>query len=144
MSDLFHNDVPDEFIERVFDTMRRAHWHTFQVLTKRAERMGKFLSVRNVPENVWVGVSVENQQAADERIPHLMRANPPIAFLSMEPLLGPVNIRPVLGLNAVDTPIANPSVQWVIVGGESGPSARPMKPEWVRDIRNQCQNAGIP
>jgi protein gp37 len=131
MSDLFHEDVPDDYIARVFDVMRVAGWHQFQVLTKRAERLGELGKTLNVPANVWIGVSVEG---ADYkwRIDHLRSVPAPIRFLSVEPLLAPVGR---LNLDGV---------HWVIVGGESGPRARPMEASWVRDVRNQCERDGIP
>ena len=131
MSDLFHKGVPLEFILRMFAVMGQASWHQFQILTKRAERLEE-LSLR-LPwhENIWMGVSVENQDYTF-RIDHLRRTGARTKFLSLEPLLGPL---PQLNLDAID---------WVIVGGESGPRARPMKPEWVIDIRDQCQSRGVP
>lgn len=131
MSDLFHKDVPLEFIERVFDVMRRAHWHRFQVLTKRAERLSTMSPVLPWAHNIWMGVSVENRDVV-ERINYLRRTGAHIKFLSIEPLLGPL---PSLDLSGID---------WVIVGGESGPHARRIDPEWVADIRDQCQRASVP
>lgn len=132
MSDLFHPGVPDEWILRVWDVMADARHHTFQVLTKRPARMAAFLTAHRpvaVP-NVWIGTSVENQAAADERIPELMAAPAAVRFLSCEPLLGPVTLAG--------------QVDWVIVGGESGPGARPMHPDWVRKLRDHCEAAGVP
>jgi len=130
MSDLFHKDVPTSFIRRVFEVMCNAHWHQFQVLTKRSERLlGLNPELIWVP-NIWMGVSVENQDYV-YRIDHLRQTTAHIKFLSLEPLLGPL---PNLNLRGID---------WVIVGGESGPGSRPMKPEWVRDIRNQCYRAKV-
>jgi protein gp37 len=131
MSDLFHRDVPFEFIERVFDVMRRAHWHRFQVLTKRAERLAELGSRLAWPENVWMGVSVENADYVS-RIDHLRKTDAQTKFLSLEPLLGSL---PHLNLQ---------DINWVIVGGESGPGARPMQEGWVVDIRNQCLRASVP
>lgn len=131
MSDLFHEDVPLSFIQKVFSVMDRAHWHTFQVLTKRAEILAELNPVINWPENVWMGVSVENY-AFTSRIDQLRETNAKTKFLSLEPLLGPLEN---LDLKNID---------WVIVGGESGPGARPMKEEWVKDIRDQCLDADIP
>lgn len=131
MSDLFHEEVPEEFIQRVFDVMRRAHWHTFQILTKRSTRLSELDKVLIWPENVWMGVSVEDDRYAF-RIDHLRRTHAQIKFLSLEPLLGPL---PHLNLEGI---------HWVIVGGESGPKARPMDRSWVIDIRDQCQRAGVP
>lgn len=131
MSDLFHKDVPVEFVLRVFDVMRRAHWHTFQVLTKRAERLEELSRVIDWSGNVWMGVSVENADY-EFRIDHLRRTGAKIKFLSLEPLLGPLQ---KLNLE---------NINWVITGGESGPGARPMDPEWARDLRDQCAGAGVP
>jgi len=125
MSDLFHEDVPFEYVERVFDVMRRAHWHRFQVLTKRAERLLEFNDQIQWTSNIWMGVSVENQDYVS-RIDCLRKTNAAVKFLSLEPLLGPLHD---LNLRNID---------WVIAGGESGPGARPMSPEWVADIRDQC------
>lgn len=131
MSDLFHQDVPLDFIKAVFATMQQAHWHTFQVLTKRAQRLAELSSLLDWPPNVWMGVSVESE-AYLERIDYLRKTGAAIKFLSCEPLLGPL---PNLPLDGID---------WVIVGGESGPGARPMDAAWVRDIRDQCLAAGVP
>jgi len=131
MSDLFHPDVPEAFIQEVFDTMRRASWHMFQVLTKRSQRLLGLNSEIDWPANVWMGVSVENQDYAF-RIEHLRQTNAHLKFLSLEPLLGPL---PKLNLRAID---------WVIVGGESGPGARPMHVQWVIDVRDQCLVADVP
>lgn len=130
MSDLFHKDVALEYIQRVFDVMRRAHWHRFQVLTKRADRLANLSPELDWPQNVWMGVSVENANYID-RIDDLRRTNAAVKFLSLEPLLGPLQD---LKLQGID---------WVIVGGESGPGARPMDPTWVTDIRDQCAQAGV-
>ena len=134
MSDLFHKEIPDEFIGRVFDTMERAHWHTFQVLTKRSSLMRSFLRRRygktRGPSHMWFGVSVEDG-SKKSRIRHLQEAPAGVRFLSIEPLIGPVG---TLDLTGID---------WVIVGGESGPRARPMTREWVRDVRNQCKENKI-
>ena len=131
MSDLFHRDVPLEFILRVFDVMRRAHWHTFQVLTKRSERLLALDAELDWPPNVWMGVSVENQDYTF-RIDHLRQTGAHVKFLSLEPLLGPISALDLTGIG------------WVIVGGESGPGARPMKGEWVQGIQRQCQVARVP
>lgn len=131
MSDLFHEGVNDEYIERVFAVMRQAPQHQFQVLTKRAERMLDFCSRNEVPANSWMGVSVENA-ANRSRITFLRRVPARVRFLSLEPLIGPVG---TLGLKGI---------HWVIVGGESGAGARPMLAEWVRDIRHQCVLARVP
>jgi protein gp37 len=131
MSDLFHDDVPVEFIRRVFDVMTRAHWHRFQVLTKRAERLAAIGGELTWPSNVWMGVSVENDRYR-HRVDCLRATPARTRFLSLEPLLGPIHS---LNLTGID---------WVIVGGESGPGARPMREEWVTDLRNQCARAGVP
>ena len=131
MSDLFHKDVPLEFIQKVFTTMREASWHTFQVLTKRADRLAELDSEIDWPHNVWMGVSVETA-AYTFRIDHLRKTGAHIKFLSLEPLLGPLEDLNLQGIN------------WVIVGGESGPGARPMKGEWVLSLRDQCDRAGVP
>lgn len=131
MSDMFHKDVPVDFILQAFDVMRRADWHRFQVLTKRAERLEEISPQIDWPPNVWMGVSVENQRYTF-RIDHLRRTGAHIKFLSVEPLLGPL---PNLDLTGID---------WVIVGGESGPRARKMREEWVVEIRDQCARAGVP
>ena len=134
MSDLFHKEIPKEFIARVFDTMEAASWHTFQVLTKRSSLMRNFLRKRykaqNAPSHVWFGVSIEDG-SKKSRIRHLREAPATVRFLSIEPLIGPVGKLDLAGID------------WVIVGGESGPGARPMKDEWVREIRDQCQNEGV-
>lgn len=183
VSDLFHKDVPFEFIDQVFGVMAKAYWHTFQVLTKRPERMAEYLSHRTGPWNVltriiqaaqqfewpksryaeinagagWdgfpypnihLGTSVENQQAADERIPHLLRVPAAVRFLSCEPLLGAVNLKSMTGckipIEAERCDCFPSGIHWVIVGGESGPGARPMHPDWARSLRDQCQSAGVP
>lgn len=195
VSDLFHEDVPDEFLDRCFAVMALAKQHTFQVLTKRPERMAAYLNriqnddrdtnawqiaacdettgnspcACNVVENcdwplpnVWLGVSVENQTAADERIPHLLATPASVRFLSCEPLLGPVNLSKYLacphcggtGEVAEQHDFATEKVgcrcmgekplHWVITGGESGPGARPMQIEWARDLVRQCKAADTP
>jgi protein gp37 len=131
MSDLFHETIPEHFIREVFSVMARAHWHVFQVLTKRASRLVELASKLEWPRNVWQGVSVENADYVD-RIEHLRETPAAIRFLSIEPLLGPI---PRLPLR---------DIHWVIVGGESGPQARPMESNWVTGIRNQCVAAGVP
>jgi len=146
MGDLFHDDVPFKEILTIFDIMYQCPQHTFMVLTKRPARMLEFCSKYGLmpdcnwvtgageiwPKNVWCGISVENQKRADERIPILLQIPAPIKFLSVEPLLGPVNIKDYS------------MIDWVIVGGESGPNARIMHPEWVTKIRDDCVNNGVP
>ncbi|MFB0841830.1 DUF5131 family protein [Paenibacillus oleatilyticus] len=195
MSDLFHPDVPFEFIDKVFAVMALAPKHTFQILTKRPDRMLEYFcnhipkSTRDLSlhfgnvawsvtndenadifvsnrigagttkrpcwplKNVWLGVSIENQKAADERIPKLLQTPAAVRFLSMEPLLGPVNLKldesVVYHTTGWQPPLAEytrigESIHWIIVGGESGPGARPMHPNWVRGIRDQCQAAATP
>ena len=131
MSDLFHKDVPADFIGRVFEVMTRAHWHQYQVLTKRAARLEELSSSLPWQLNIWMGVSIESEDYAF-RINHLRRTDAAVKFLSLEPLLGPL---PDLDLG---------DIHWVIVGGESGPGARPMDESWVLDIRDQCVKAHVP
>jgi protein gp37 len=131
MSDLFHKDVPTDYIKRVFNVMVRANWHQYQILTKRAERLRELSSELPWAPHLWMGVSVENQDYVD-RIDVLRATDAAVKFLSLEPLLGPLA---KLKLRGID---------WVIVGGESGPNARPMNADWVRDIRNQCLRADVP
>ena len=126
MSDLFHESVPDQFIERVIAVCRDTPQHTYQILTKRAERLPKFFSTRACPSNVWLGVSVEDRRYGLPRIDHLRRVKASVRFLSVEPLLediGTINLQ---------------GIHWVIVGGESGAKARPMRPEWVNGVRRQA------
>ena len=174
MSDLFHDDVPDDFIARVFAVMALAPQHTFQVLTKRPGRMRSLLASEKFrglvhdgmqgivaafrPKrawydswplpNVWLGVSVESQKWADVRIPQLLGTPAAVRFLSCEPLLGPVDLRGALGWTMHDGGTGNsvdiPPVDWVIVGGESGPHSRPMHPDWARSLRDQCVAVRVP
>ncbi len=137
MSDLFHRDVPDEFVLRVFDVMLAADWHVYQVLTKRPARAAKFwekygrqFGPGEIPEHVWMGTSVENEDVA-YRIRHLRLVGAQVRFLSCEPLLGP--LEPELD-----------GIEWVIVGGESGPGFRPMQREWAAAIRDRCLESGVP
>jgi protein gp37 len=131
MSDLFHDEVPTEFILRVFDVIRRASHHQFQILTKRSERLVDVCSGMRLPTNAWLGVSVENQKYTT-RIADLRKVRAAVRFLSIEPLLGPIEKLSLSGIH------------WVIVGGESGHHARPMDPAWVRSIRDQCARAQVP
>ena len=131
MSDLFHESVPQEFILRTFEIMRRAHWHRFQILTKRSGRLLELDPILPWASNIWMGVSVENSDYMF-RIDDLRKTGAATKFLSLEPLLGPL---PNLDLEGID---------WVIVGGESGLRARPMRAEWVTDIRDQCLEWGVP
>lgn len=191
VSDLFHEDVPFEYIDRVFAIMALTPQHTYQVLTKRPKRMAEYFStrdwfaairptpIRSIKEqgfpdstterptqhkhplpNVWLGTSVENQATADERIPHLLKCPATVRFLSCEPLLGPVDLTNLLydGACAIDClsglqgfpkphaplPKGTGPIHWVITGGESGPGARPMHPDWARSLRDQCKVAGVP
>lgn len=131
MSDLFHADVPLSYIQQVFRIMHEANWHQYQVLTKRSERLLQSDQYLDWSPNIWMGVSVENSKYKF-RIDDLRRTEARVKFLSLEPLLGPL---PNMNLTGID---------WVIVGGESGPGARPINPDWVREIRDQCAKASIP
>lgn len=182
MSDLFHEDVPDEFIDKVFAVMAMAHWHTFQVLTKRPERVltyfremrgseargfnvcayfdtsipdcARISQIPNGLPNVWLGVSVEDQAMADERIPLLMQTPAAVRWISAEPLLGPVDLtridygaRPGYHMDALAGYCdngTNTRLDWIVCGGESGPHARPMHSDWARSLRDQCTAAGVP
>jgi protein gp37 len=150
MSDLFHENVPDRFIAQVFDAMQMNPRHTFMVLTKRPERMAKLVKAMSgsdypIAANVWLGVSVEDQRAADERIPLLLQTPASIRFLSCEPLLGPVAVaRWFTEVEYNDHIRGGSPLHWVIAGGESGPGARTMHPDWARSLRDQCQAAGVP
>jgi protein gp37 len=134
MSDLFHKEIPRDFVDRVFATMEQAHWHVFQVLTKRSSLMRRYINERyasrRAPTHIWLGVSIENRQAL-VRLKHLRQANATIRFLSLEPLLEDLG---VLDLNGIS---------WAIAGGESGPQARPIDRDWVRRIRDQCRAADV-
>lgn len=131
MSDLFHDDIPLAYIQRVFATMRDCPRHTFQVLTKRSERLAELAPHLPWPENVWMGVSVEDVRVL-HRVADLQSVQAKVRFLSLEPLIGPLEHLPLDGIH------------WVIVGGESGPQARPMRKEWVKDIFRQCRAAKVP
>jgi len=164
LSDLFHEDVPDEFIERVFQVMYKADQHTFQLLTKRPERMLDWISrssyLCNAPiPNVWLGVSIENQETADERIQILLQTPAAVRFVSAEPLLGVVDFHSIksergyydlmyrYGPGLFDRQsrrICDAKIDWVICGGESGPGARPCDVAWIRSIVQQCKWAGVP
>jgi protein gp37 len=148
MSDLFHEEIPDHYIDRVFATMGLAHWHTFQVLTKRADRMERY--TRSFPRdplpNVQLGVSVEDEPTARLRIPALLRAAAAVRFVSYEPALGPVDFARYLGdRRRILGDGLNPVwIDWLIVGGESGPGARPFDLAWARNAIEQCRAAGVP
>jgi protein gp37 len=135
MSDLFHKKVPIPFIDDVFDTMEKADWHEYQLLTKRSSRMRSYInarySERPVPSHIWLGVSIEDR-ARKSRAEHLRTTNAAVRFLSIEPLIAPVGTLDLSGIH------------WVIVGGESGPKARQMEEAWVLDVREQCLRAGVP
>jgi protein gp37 len=131
MSDMFHENVPAWFIQKTFDVMRRASWHQFQVLTKRSDCLLKMAPSINWPNNVWMGVSVERHEYVF-RIDDLRETGAAVKFVSLEPLLGPL---PKLNLHGID---------WVIVGGESGPGARPMEKDWVLEIQTLCRKAQVP
>lgn len=131
MSDLFHKKVPFPFIKKVYQTMNKARWHCFQVLTKRSDRMAKISTNLNWTPNIWMGVTVENSDYKN-RILDLYATPAAVKFLSLEPLLGPMPDIPLKGID------------WVIVGGESGPGAREMKKEWAAEVRDQCISANVP
>jgi len=131
MSDLFHEELPFEFIEAVFKVMVKADWHIFQILTKRAKRLAELAPLLPWPNHIWQGVSVENSDYV-ERIDHLLNVPAKVRFISVEPLLGSIPKLPLKGIS------------WVIVGGESGPNYRPIKADWVRQVRNQCLKAKVP
>jgi len=131
MSDIFHEDAPKDFILEIFNVMVQAHWHIFQILTKRSDRLLNLTKEINWKSNIWMGVTVESEQYT-YRADHLKEIPAKMKFLSLEPLLGPIHD---LSLNGID---------WVIVGGESGPRARPMKEQWVIEIKDQCKKYQVP
>jgi len=131
MSDLFHNEVPLEFIQQVFSIMKQAHWHRFQVLTKRAERLADLAPSLDWAKNIWMGVTIEKDTYLS-RLEYLRKVPAALKFLSLEPLLGPM---PDIDLT---------DIQWVIVGGESGPGARPIEEKWVLDIQKKCGASKVP
>lgn len=135
MSDLFHKEVPFDFVDRVFDAMEEANWHTYQILTKRSSRMRDYLNRRyrtiTPPDHIWTGVSVEDHRGA-VRIDHLRQSRSAVRFLSVEPLIGSIG----------DVDLSE--IHWVIAGGESGPNARIMHIEWAREIRDACRNQDVP
>jgi protein gp37 len=155
MSDLFHEALPNEAIDKVFAVMAMCPQHTFQVLTKRPERMLVQLGTRSPLPNVWLGVSVEDKATADERIPLLLQTPAAIRFVSYEPALAAINLEPYLvcvecaegrtDQRADRGDVCSREIlDWVIAGGESGPNARPAHPDWFRSVRDQCQAAGVP
>lgn len=131
MSDLFHEEISDIFLDKVFDVIKQTPQHTYQILTKRSERLPEYFKARACPQNVWLGVSVEDKKYGVPRIDNLRKVNAAIRFLSVEPLLE--------DLGQIDLS----DIHWVIVGGESGPCARPMKPEWADKIRQQCEKINV-
>lgn len=135
MSDLFHKGVPRDFVNAIFDSMERADWHVFQLLTKRSSRMRDYINARYMhrppPAHIWMGVSVEDGTKLS-RVQHLRDTEAQVRFLSLEPLIGPIEHLDLGGIH------------WAIVGGESGPGARPMHPDWVRQIRNRCLACNVP
>ena len=135
MSDLFHKGVPRAFVDAVFETMESANWHVFQVLTKRSSRLRTYVNARyagrEAPAHIWLGVSIEDGTKLS-RVRHLEDTAARVRFLSLEPLIGPIDQLELSGIH------------WAIVGGESGPGARPMNPDWVRHIRNRCVAGGVP
>jgi len=131
MSDLFHEKIPDDFIARIFDIMNRASWHRFQILTKRSDRLSRMSPALPWADNIWMGVTVEDRKCAF-RIEHLRKTRASIKFISMEPLLEPMAELDLMGID------------WIIVGGESGPGARPLNEDWVMDIKAKCQTSNIP
>lgn len=133
MSDLFHEQVPSQFFCSIMVRIERAKHHTFQILTKRAERMAKAFEDIEAPSNTWLGISAEDQPTLDYRAPWLRQTPATVRWVSFEPLLGPVDATEALRV-----------LDWVVVGGESGPGARPMSPDWVRSLRDQCNAAGVP
>jgi protein gp37 len=130
MSDLFHEEIPDRFVDEVMGVIRCTPHHTYQILTKRAERLPRYFARRACPSNVWLGVSVEDRRYGLPRIDHLRQVDAHIRFLSVEPLLEDLGLMDLEGIH------------WVIVGGESGPKARPMHPEWVENVQHQAAAAG--
>jgi protein gp37 len=153
MSDLFHEKIPTEWINTIFGVMHAAPWHIYQILTKRAELMRAWAFPNTglaQMKNIWLGVSVENQKTADERIPLLLQTPAAVRWVSYEPALGPVDFTDIMGQNYLkefETPadIKIPrALDWLVAGGESGPGARPAHPGWFRAVRDQCAAAGVP
>jgi protein gp37 len=131
MSDLFHEGIPDSYLDQVFDVVRKTPQHIYQILTKRAERLPQYFASRECPKNVWLGVSVEDKKHGIPRIDYLRNVSAHIRFLSVEPLLEDIG----------NVDLTN--IHWVIVGGESGHKSRPMKPEWAESIKDQCEKANV-
>jgi len=152
MSDLFHESVPGDYIRQVLWTIQRCGWHTFMVLTKRPKRMMRWFSYdpeMPVLPNMWLGVSVEDQKTANARIPILLQTPAAVRFVSYEPALGPVDFASINGAlsswfrNGDIDVVDEGRLHWIIMGGESGPGARPMHPDWARSVRDQCQATGV-
>ena len=140
MGDLFHDDVQIYMLLQIFSIMQDLKEHTFLALTKRPENMLKWIKTCSCPNNLWLGVSVETQKRADERIPILLQIPAKVRFVSIEPMLGPVDL-----FNTIQSFRQRwTDLSWVILGGETGPGARPMQPDWARSVRDQCQEAGVP
>ena len=135
MSDLFHRDIPDDYLRRIWDVMLKADHHTYQALTKRPHRMAQKIADLDLElrSHIWLGTSAENQLFYDSRVEALLSTPADVKFISAEPLLGPIDLK-----------LDRYPVSWVIVGGESGPGRRPLDKDWVRDIRDQCAAAGVP
>lgn len=131
MSDLFHENVPDDYIKQVFEVMNKAHWHTFQVLTKRSKRLAQLATELNWTDNIWMGVTVESQ-AQKHRIADLVKTSAKVKYLSIEPLITQIK------------PISLKGIDWVIVGGESGPGSRPIEENWVTYLRDKCLESKVP
>ena len=143
-NDLFHEDVPEEpFIREAFWAMSQAGWHTFLLLTKRAKRMFEWAQGNPWPENIWLGADGDTQQEADEKIPILRQIPAAVRFISVEPLLEQTDLCLSPGIE-ISAPYGIHGIHWVIAGGETGPGARPMHPDWARSVRDQCQAAGVP
>ena len=147
MGDLFHEDVKYKWIDAIWSRIAKCPQHTFMVLTKRPERMAEFVSEigifnYDVLPNLWLGITCENQQAADKRMPIFLQIPAAVHFVSLEPLLGDIDLGIDIGQGVGD--LAIDKLSWCIIGGESGPGARPMHPDWARSVRDQCQSAGVP
>jgi protein gp37 len=146
MGDLFHESVPFEWINKVFEVVENAKQHTFQILTKRPDIMYKYMQrygVGEMPDNIWLGVTAENQEQANKRIPILLKIHAKIRFVSVEPMLSNVDLS-LWFISGYTEPPYNDVIDWVICGGETGHKAKPMHPNWVRSLRYQCKNADVP
>jgi len=145
LNDLFHEDVPDYFIKDALQVMRGENRHVYFLLTKRAKRISEFFrdTMERIFPNVWIGVTVCSQQEADEKIPLLLQIPAAVRWVSIEPMLGKIDLFEAFG--GYDQGLGlGPSIQWAVLGGETGPGARPMHPDWARSVRDQCQAAGVP